>query len=144
MSHRPSLTDVGAAILATLRGGSYASEAIRAALSDGAEVRPPAVLVTAPSIGFEELGEGQVLGASEWGLQLYSNDGRSPSVGVDLAFADAVIATLHASPTLGGVVAFAYLLGVEEPIAVSTGVREDGSAEPPTMYRRAMRLHVNH
>jgi hypothetical protein len=141
---RPSLTEVGAAILATLRAGSYASEAIRAALADGAEVRPPAVLVTSPSIGFEELGEGQVIGASEWGLQLYTNDGRAPSVGVDLAFSDAVIATINADPTLDGVVASAYLLGVEEAVPVSTGVREDGSPEPPTMYRRAMRLHVNH
>lgn len=141
---RPTLTEVGAAILATLRAGTYASEAIRAALSDGAEVRPPAVIVTSPSIGFEDLEEGQVLGATEWGLQLYTNDQRAPSVGVDLAYTDAVISTLLGAPTLGGVVTGSRVLGVEEATPVSTGVRDDGTPDPPTMYRRAMRLHVDH
>jgi hypothetical protein len=144
VTQRPSLTEVGTAIVQTIRAGSYQGESIRASLTEGGEVRPPAVMVTNPSIGFQEVAEGQILGASEWGLLVYSSSGRAPSVSVDLAFTDAVIAAIHDDPTLGGVVTHSHLLGIEEATQVSGGQREDGSPLPPSMYRRSMRLHVDH
>lgn len=141
---RPNLTQVGQALLATLRAGTFQGAPIRAALTDGTELDPPAVIVTSPDIGFHTMGEGHIIDATEWGLALHSSKGREPSVGVELAFADAVLAALAADPTLGGVVTMSNPVAGEPATAVSTGTLENGEPAPPTMYRRFIRFHVDH
>lgn len=136
---RPSITQVGQALLTTVRAGTYDGAAIRAGLTDGAEVRLPQVVVRSPSVGFEVLEEGFLVSASEWLLILYSANGREANVGVEIAFFDAVVAALAADVTLGGVVTMAYPEGVDEPVAM-----DSPGDEPTKMFRREMRIHVDH
>lgn len=144
MSAHPSITQVGQALLATLRAGTFEGASIRANLTDGGEVRPPAVIVTSPAIGFEVLAEGFVVSQSVWGLLLYSGNGREASTGVELAFLQAVIEALADDSRLGGAVSGCYLEPTDSATAEATGVDSDGNPTGPMMYRRALRLHVDH
>lgn len=136
------LVDIGNALVDTIKAGTFGGTAIRCALASGqsvyAEVRAPAVVIAPCAIGFTRTGEGWSVASSEWPLLLHSAKGTEPDTVTELQFSMAVLAALAADPTLGGVVDWA------EPLATDTPLPMAPPEGPPTMFRRTLRVAVNH
>lgn len=135
---------IGEALQATIAAGTYQSAPIRCALASGrsvwAEVKPCAVVIAPPAFGFDEsVEEGWTLVESEWPLMLYSARGREPDTMTELRFSMAVVAALAADPTLGGVASFAFPLASDVPTPMAPP-----EPAPPEMFRRTLRVRVNH
>ena len=132
---------ISGAFASSLGGRQFDGKPIRADMVLG-EVRPPAVVIAPPGLGFDELGEGWVVDAVEYPLHLFTGSSRG-EVRLDrhYAFVEAVLQALMDDPTLGGAVVGTTPIDAPQPEEVEVRNRDGKSVRK--LFRQIVTVRVD-